>query len=283
MFCRRLSSRCAIFSASGLSRAFLRLSFKSGMSSSSSSSSPSSCLPSASSPSDPSSFSAFFPDLSFRISRCSSPSWRFSTVSRSSSSVRFCDLELISWESVCTSITFLIRSRTTSSRGFRATVSRTFCLSATESCDRPAAIMSARTDAEAGHRTRLLALPKRFRSRLLPPDPSSFPFSPFSWGVSESSSCKLCCTLCTRAFTSVESEASRSSSSWMLATWKGPVCVKRSTRKRDWPSTESVTTLTSLSPDFFVVWEWEAIRHQVPVEYSSSTPFFVDLTARTPI
>mmetsp|Transcript_47717 Transcript_47717/g.136285 ORF Transcript_47717/g.136285 Transcript_47717/m.136285 type:complete len:237 (+) Transcript_47717:782-1492(+) len=235
MFCSLLSSLCAIFCASWLRRAFLKDSRNAAMSSSSSSWS------SASS----SSASPGLPVLSFRISRCSSCSWRRRTVSRSSSSVRFCILELISWESRCTSATRFTRSSTSSRRPATSKASRTRWRSATESCCRPAAIMSASTAAELGQRTRFPA-PKRPRSA--PPRP---------WG-SRRSSWTSCCRRCASARASAPS--SRSSTSLTVATRKGEVCVKACTSKRDWPSTCSVTTLSSLSPTFVVLCAWDAMR-----------------------
>mmetsp|Transcript_60764 Transcript_60764/g.178246 ORF Transcript_60764/g.178246 Transcript_60764/m.178246 type:complete len:251 (-) Transcript_60764:301-1053(-) len=248
MFCSLFSSRFAIFCASGLMFAFFRDMRRDPMSSSSSSpSSPSSepeSPPSLGPPAPP------LPLLSLRNSFLRSPSCRRSTVSRSSSSLRFCIFELISFESFWTSTTFLMRSWTSSRRFGISNVSSTCWRSTIDSCASPAAIMSARTDAEAGHRTRLLLPKKFFRAPPAPP----------CGEASLRSSVTFCCTPCISALTSAEaSEASRSSSRSIVATWNGAVWVNFCTRKRVWPSMDRVTTLTSLSPTLDVLCAWEAI------------------------
>mmetsp|Transcript_440 Transcript_440/g.1048 ORF Transcript_440/g.1048 Transcript_440/m.1048 type:complete len:214 (+) Transcript_440:2077-2718(+) len=202
MFCSLRSSLWAIFCASALKRALFKDSRSADMSSSSSSaSSPSS----PGSPSAPATSPERLP-LSFRISRCSSFNCLRSTVSRSSSFVRLCILELISLDSFCTSTTLLTKSRISCRRFLTLTVSNTCWRSAMESCESPAAIMSTSTEAEAGQRTppRLLLL-----NRLLNEPPALPPPCPCA-DASLSNSTTSCCTPCISSFTSGSPETASS-------------------------------------------------------------------------
>mmetsp|Transcript_59273 Transcript_59273/g.173363 ORF Transcript_59273/g.173363 Transcript_59273/m.173363 type:complete len:252 (-) Transcript_59273:252-1007(-) len=250
MFWSRRSSLWASFCASGLSCA-LRSDSRSTEASSSSSSSSSSGSP----PSSPASPPASPRPLSLRISRWSSWSCRRRTVSRSSSSVRLCIFELISRESLWTSRTRRARSRTSSRRSRTSAVSRTCWRSAMESCERPAAVMSASTEAEAGQRARFW-LPKRPRREPAGAEPWRSCGEPLC-----SSSATAPWTSCTSGPSSSAPPAPcRSCSSLTLATRKGEVCAKLCTSNLAWPSTDRVTTLTSLSPTFVLLCAWEAMR-----------------------
>mmetsp|Transcript_81112 Transcript_81112/g.173490 ORF Transcript_81112/g.173490 Transcript_81112/m.173490 type:complete len:211 (-) Transcript_81112:8-640(-) len=145
-----------------------------------------------------------------------------------------------------------------------------------ESCAKPAAIMSARTDAEEGHLTFLF--PKRFLRKPLAPPPAPWEVGSFSSSVTS------CCTFSTSALTSAEVSAPRvSSRSLIVATWKGEVCVNLSTWNLDCPSIESVMTLTSWSPTFVELCACEAMRQYVPTLYSSSESFASVFMATTPM
>mmetsp|Transcript_47864 Transcript_47864/g.126361 ORF Transcript_47864/g.126361 Transcript_47864/m.126361 type:complete len:287 (-) Transcript_47864:63-923(-) len=153
MLFRRLSSRFAIFCASSGRPPCASFSPKRFASSASSSeSSPlATSQPSSSSPSSP----LPLPLLRTRWrSFCTSWICRPSTTCRNSSSRDLCRLLLISPETRLASASRCKRSRTSSRRSLRSSVSRIRCRSSTESCGSAPPTTLASADGDSGHRMR---------------------------------------------------------------------------------------------------------------------------------